>query len=145
MNDAIEDGVCEGRLADDVMPRLDGQLAGNHGRAAAVPFFDDFHQVAALRGRQSVRPPIIQDQQLCFRDAAEQAGEAPVAMGQFQLFEEARHPLVNHGDAISAGRLRQGATKPGLADPTGAGDDQKSEWVGASNRKWWAHHPGIRS
>ena len=45
-------------------------------------------------------------------------------MGQFQLFEEVRHASVDHGDAITTGRLRQGAAKPGLADPTEAGDDQ---------------------
>jgi len=45
-------------------------------------------------------------------------------MGQFKLFEEAGHPFVNHGDALTAGRLRQGAAEPGLSDPTGAGDDQ---------------------
>ena len=51
-------------------------------------------------------------------------GHATVDMGQFQHFEEARHPFVDHGDALTAGRLRQGAAKPGLSDPTGAGDDQ---------------------
>jgi len=45
-------------------------------------------------------------------------------MGQFQFFEEAGHPFVNHGNAITTGRLRQGTAEPGLSDPTGAGDDQ---------------------
>jgi hypothetical protein len=77
-----------------------------------------------LRGGQPVWPPVIEDQRLCFRDTAEQAGEAPVAVSQLQFFEEARHSLVDHGDAVATGRLRQCAAKPGLADPIGAGDDQ---------------------
>jgi hypothetical protein len=85
MNDVVEDGIGEGRLADEVMPGLDGQLAGDHGRATAISLLDDLHQIAALRCRQPVWSTVIQDQQKSFRDAAEQAGEAPVAMGQFQF------------------------------------------------------------
>ena len=68
---AIQNGVGEGGLADDVMPSLDGQLAGDHGRAAAVSLFDNLHQISALRGREPVRPPVVEDQQLRFGDAAE--------------------------------------------------------------------------
>ena len=124
MDDAIKDGIRDRRLPDDVMPSLDGQLTGDHGRAATITFFDNLHQIAALRGRQPVWSPIIEDQQLCFRDAAEQAGKAPVTMGQFQFFEEARHSLVDHGDTVATGRLCQGTAEPGFADATGARDDQ---------------------
>ena len=61
---------------------------------------------------------------MCFRDTAEQAGEAPVAVSKFQLFEEARHSLLGHSDAVATGRLCQCAAEPSLADPTGAGDSQ---------------------
>ena len=76
MDAAIEDGICEGRVADDVIPSLDGQLAGDHGRAAAVSLFCDLHQISVLRSRQPLWPPFMQDQQLRFGDAAEQAGKA---------------------------------------------------------------------
>ena len=45
-------------------------------------------------------------------------------VGQFQFFEEARHPLVDNCDAVATCRLRQGAAKPGFTDTAGAGDDQ---------------------
>jgi len=67
---AIQNGVGDGGLADDVLPSLDGQLAGDHGRAAAVSLSDDLHQISALRGREPVRPPVVEDQQLRFGDAA---------------------------------------------------------------------------
>ena len=124
VDDAVEDGVREGGFADDVVPGFDGQLAGDHDRSAAIPFFDDFHQVAALCGGEPVRSPVIQDQQLSFRDAAEQAGKATITVGQFQFFEQAWHPFVNHGDTIATGRLRQSTAEPGFPDTTGAGDDQ---------------------
>ena len=30
-SDLVEDGVCEGRFADVVVPMIDGQLAGDEG------------------------------------------------------------------------------------------------------------------
>lgn len=44
-----------------------------------------------------------------FRETEEQAGKAPIAMGHFELLEEAWHSLVEHGDAIAAGGLRKRA------------------------------------
>ena len=71
VDDAIQNSVGKRRLPNDVVPRFDGQLAGDHGRATAVSLFDNLHQIAALRGGQPVRSPVIEDQQLCFGDAAE--------------------------------------------------------------------------
>lgn len=59
-----------------------------------------------------------------FRDAAEQAREAAIAMGQFHLFEDVRYALVEHRDAVTTSGLFQSAAKPGFTDTTGAGDDQ---------------------
>jgi len=41
MANAVRNGVGERRLADGVIPSLDGQLTGDHGRAAAVSLFDN--------------------------------------------------------------------------------------------------------
>src|SRR5438270_675860 len=40
VDDPVEDGVGEGRLADQVVPAVDRDLAGDQGGAAAVAFFD---------------------------------------------------------------------------------------------------------
>ena len=40
----VEDGVGQGRVADGVVPLLDGELAGDHGRADAIAVLDDFEQ-----------------------------------------------------------------------------------------------------
>jgi hypothetical protein len=37
----IEDGVGEGGLADHVVPFVDGELAGDQRRAAAITLLDD--------------------------------------------------------------------------------------------------------
>jgi len=56
------------------------------------------------------------------------------AVGQFQFFEEARHPFVDHGDAITTGRLRQGTAEPGLSDLTGAGPSRRCKTSPARQR-----------
>ena len=55
VNDAVENGVGEGRLADQVMPAIDRDLAGDQRGAAAVAVFDDLQDVVA-RAR-AVRDP----------------------------------------------------------------------------------------
>ena len=37
VNDPIEYGVGEGRLADDIVPGVDGQLTGQEDRAGCCP------------------------------------------------------------------------------------------------------------
>jgi hypothetical protein len=39
MDDAVEDGVGEGRFANQVMPAIDRDLAGDQGGAATVAVF----------------------------------------------------------------------------------------------------------
>jgi hypothetical protein len=90
----------------------------------AVSLLDDPHQIATLCGGKPVRSPVVEDQQLSFLDATEQAEEATVRMGQFKPLEEAGYSFVNHVDAITADRLCQGAAEAGFADATAAGDDQ---------------------
>jgi hypothetical protein len=62
VDDAVEDGVGQGRLADQVVPFVDRDLAGDQRGAAAVAVFDDFEQVVALLGPERLKAPIIEDQ-----------------------------------------------------------------------------------
>ena len=48
MANAVEDGIGEGRVADGLVPVLDGQLACDDCGGAAVAVFEDFQQVSAL-------------------------------------------------------------------------------------------------
>jgi hypothetical protein len=41
VDEAVEDGVGVGRVADDLVPFVDRDLAGEDGRATAVAFFED--------------------------------------------------------------------------------------------------------
>ena len=48
MHETVEDRVGERRVADDVMPLVDGNLAGHDRRADAVAVLEDFEQVVAV-------------------------------------------------------------------------------------------------
>ena len=48
MHEPIEDGVAEGGIADDVMPVIDGKLAGNECSALSVSVLEHFEQIPAF-------------------------------------------------------------------------------------------------
>ena len=50
VNEAIEDGVGVGGVADDLMPGRHGKLRGDDRRPAPVSLFEDFQQIVAGAG-----------------------------------------------------------------------------------------------
>ena len=64
VDEAVEDGVGIGRIADHLMPFVDRDLAGEDGRAAAVAFFEDLVEVAAGAGVERIEAPIVEDEEL---------------------------------------------------------------------------------
>ena len=48
VDEAVEDGVGDGRVGDHIVPAVDWQLAGDDGAGAAVAVVDDLQDVAAL-------------------------------------------------------------------------------------------------
>ena len=47
VEEAVEDGVREGGVADDIVPMLDGELASEDGPAASIAVVEDFEQIVA--------------------------------------------------------------------------------------------------
>ena len=109
VDDAIEDGVGEGRLADDIVPLVEGKLAGDERRAVAIAILDDLHQIAPLVGGEPVRSPVVEDQQIGLDQRAEQAREATVTMGELEIGEQPRHAGVEHRVAVPARLLGERA------------------------------------
>jgi len=48
MNETIQDGVSNRRIANVVVPVFDGKLAGNQGGADAMSIFNDLQEVASF-------------------------------------------------------------------------------------------------
>ena len=124
VNQAVKDGIGKCGLVDDVVPSCNRKLAGDQDRSSSIAVLDDFHEVTALPGVQAIGPPIIENEQVRFHEGSEQAGKATVAMGEFEVGEEPRYPLVDDGEVVAAGPLAQSAGEPGLPDTAGAGDHQ---------------------
>ena len=45
IEETVEDGVAEGGIADDIVPGLDGDLAGEQGATAGIAVVEDFEEV----------------------------------------------------------------------------------------------------
>ena len=78
VDEAVEDGVGEGRIADHLVPLLDRDLAGDEGRAAAVAVLEDLQEVDALGLGEDRQAPVVEDKQIDARQGLEQAGVTPV-------------------------------------------------------------------
>jgi hypothetical protein len=48
VDEAVEDGVGEGGVAEDVVPVVEGELAGDERGAFAVAIVEHFEEVATL-------------------------------------------------------------------------------------------------
>ena len=63
MNKAIQDGVAEGGVADNVVPMFDGDLAGDDGGGATVAIIEDLQKVAPLGRIENRKAPIVEDEE----------------------------------------------------------------------------------
>ena len=64
VNEAVEDGVGEGRIADDLAPLLDRNLAGDDRGSELMGILEDFEEIALLGFGERRQAPIVQDQEL---------------------------------------------------------------------------------
>jgi hypothetical protein len=123
VDDAVENGVGERRLADQLMPFVDRDLAVDQRGAAAVAVFNDFEHVMALFGRERLKAPIVEDQQLDAAKGPYQAGITAIAASEREIAEHPWDALIQHRAVVAAGFLAEGTGKPALADTGGPFDD----------------------
>jgi len=116
VDEAVEDGVGIGRVADHLVPFVDRDLAGQDGRAAAVAFFEDLVEIAAGAGIERIETPIVEDKELGAVEAAHDTGIAPVAAGQGEIGKQLGDALVEHRAVVAAGLLAESTGKPTFAD-----------------------------
>jgi hypothetical protein len=57
VNEAIEDGVGVGGIADDLMPGRHGKLRGNDRRSAPIALFE---QIVAGAGVERFEPEVVE-------------------------------------------------------------------------------------
>ena len=64
MDQAVEDRVRHGGIADDFVPAFQRNLAGDDDRPLLMAVVNDLQQIPALLGSQRLWPPVIEDQQV---------------------------------------------------------------------------------
>jgi len=96
VDEAVEDGVGIGWVADDLVPFVDRDLAGQDGRTAAISLFEDLVEITASTGVERFKTPIIEDQQFDAAERTHQPRVAAVAVGQREIGEELGDALIEH-------------------------------------------------
>ena len=122
MDEAVEDGVGEGRVSDDVVPLLDRELAGDEGRADAVPVLEDFEQVVPVLGAERGEPPVVEHEDLGLGERFEQLRITTVGAGDGERGEQPGQPQVEGAVAVTAGAVGERASDPALSDAGQASD-----------------------
>ena len=112
MDDAVENAVGQGGIANHLMPAIDRDLAGDEQGSSVVAIVDDLEQIAALLGVERFRPPIIDDQQAGAFERAHQPRQPTFAARLGKFGEQARRALVEHGEALAAGLVAESASQP---------------------------------
>ena len=64
VNKPVEDGVGISWVADEGMPFVDGDLAGQDRRTATVTFLEDLVEVTTTTGIERFEAPIVEDEEL---------------------------------------------------------------------------------
>ena len=122
VNDAIEDGIGQRRIADDLVPTVDRHLAGDHDGTGVISVLDDLQQIAALLGVQRLGAPIVEHQQIDAGERVQMFCVSSVTAGEREGGEQARHAVIEDGQVFPAGLLAEGASEPAFANAAGAGD-----------------------
>ena len=109
VNEAVEDAVGNGGIADLIMPVSQGDLAGQDSGAGGVTVVADFEKVTTFRVGQRSHCPIIDNQHVNAGDAVQEFGQAAVDAGNGEIAQQTWGTGIESREAIADGFLRQSA------------------------------------
>ena len=124
MNEAVEDGVGIGWIADDFMPTVDGKLRGDHGGAAPIAIFEDFKEIVPGGGIERLQPPVVENEKISAAEVAQKTRMTSIAARQGKVCKEPGDTLVEHRPVVTAGLVTECRSKPALAGAGWTGDCQ---------------------
>jgi hypothetical protein len=124
VQETVEDGVGDGGIADDLVPAIHGQLAGDDGGASLVAILDDLEQVAALLVVELLGSPVVEDEQVGPGEAAQHLGVAAVTACQGERGKQPGCPVIDDGEILAAGLVAERASQPAFADTGRPGEQQ---------------------
>ena len=87
MNQAIQNGVGHGGIADDFMPLIHRELTGDDGGSLTLPVIEDFQELALEFAGDVGDPQVVHDEQRGPGQPLEQRDHAPIGPSDFQFPE----------------------------------------------------------
>ena len=122
VQEAVEDGVAEGGIADDIVPVLDGNLAGEQRAAAGIAVVEDLEEVVTSLARERSEPPVIEDEEPRPGEPLDELGIGTASpRARVKFVEQAGDAVVAGGDAEAAGLVAERTGEIGLSRPGRAG------------------------
>ena len=77
VDEAIEDRVGVGGIADDFVPGRHKELRRDDRRSAAITLFEDFEEVMASAGVERLEAEVVEDQEIRAAKGSQQARWRP--------------------------------------------------------------------
>jgi len=124
MDQPIQDRISDSRVADVIMPVLDGKLASDKGGATAVALLGHFKKISTFGIVQRRQCQIVKDEQMGFGESLHESSVTAIGPGESDLIEELRGSEIEGSEAFTAGFLSHGTGKEGLASARGTGDEK---------------------
>jgi hypothetical protein len=121
---AVQDGVCEGWVAYEVMPVVHRELAGHEGRSNAMTILCDFEEVVTLFIVECEEAPVVEDEEVGLGKGGKEPAISAIAFGDVKFWEKPWQADVLGGVALPAGLMSEGAGEVGFAASGRAGDDE---------------------
>jgi hypothetical protein len=90
-----------------LMPMCHWHLRCQDQRATLVAIIADLQEIAAFGILQGSHGEVVQQQDVDAREPEQEPSNGAIGMRHGQLTKQFRGPLVQHGEAIAAGLLRQ--------------------------------------
>ena len=103
VDEAVEDGVGEGRVTEAGVPVIDGHLGGDQGSAVAVAVVEDLQDITGLGGGEGITEPVVEDEQVDTTQGIQQLGVGAVGVGERGGVDQTGEALVAHGEAVATG------------------------------------------
>ena len=121
MDEAVEDGIGERGVAEQVVPLLERELTGGQRRSGCVAVLEDFEQVATMVGVELGEAEVVEDEEVELGEGGEQFGIGCVATGDGDVVQESWDAQVQRGEAVATGlvgeRIRDRLTDSRLRVP----------------------------
>lgn len=123
VEEAVEDGSGGGDVAEEFAPFIDGAVGGHDGGTDFVAAQDDFEQEFAAAGSEGFEAHVVDDEEVGFEVAGEEAGFGGAAFAGGEVAHEVEDGAVVDAVAVADGFAPEGLGKVAFAD-AGRADEQ---------------------